>query len=107
MSFLILYYQDLYKEGASLVTQMVKNLSAMQETQGSTPGSESSPGEWNDSHSSIFAWRIPWTEDTGRVIIHGITKSRTWQLSLTEGHISKLIDLNSVLVSVGFLFFIV
>ena len=55
MSFLILYYQDLYKEGASLVTQMVKNLSAMQETQGSTPGLESSPGERNDSHSSIFA----------------------------------------------------
>ena len=107
MSFLILYYQDLYKEGASLVTQMVKNLSAMQETQGSTPGSERSPGERNDSHSSIFAWRIPWTEDTGRVTIRGITKSRTWQLFLTEGRISKLIDLNSVLVSVGFLFFIV
>ena len=33
MSFLVLYYQDPYKEGASLATQIVKNLSAMQEIQ--------------------------------------------------------------------------
>ena len=33
---------------------------------GSIPGSGRSPGERNgNSHSSILAWRIPWTEEAG------------------------------------------
>ena len=32
---------------------------------GSVPGSGKSPGEGMDAHSSIFAWRIPWTEEPG------------------------------------------
>ena len=31
----------------------------------SIPGSERSPGEGNATHSSILAWRIPWTEEPG------------------------------------------
>ena len=31
----------------------------------SIPGSGSSPGEGNGIHSSIPAWRIPWTEEPG------------------------------------------
>ena len=45
----------------SVVAQMVKNLPALRETQG-----------WGDpleegmaTHSSILAWRIPWTEEPG------------------------------------------
>ena len=35
---------------------------------GSIPGSGRSPGEGNGiSHSSILAWRIPWTEKPGRL----------------------------------------
>ena len=30
---------------------------------GSTPGSGRSPGEGNGNHSSILAWRIPWTKE--------------------------------------------
>ena len=30
---------------------------------GSIAGSERSPGEGNDNHFSILAWRIPWTEE--------------------------------------------
>ena len=30
---------------------------------GSIPGSGKSSGEWNGNHSSIRAWRIPWTEE--------------------------------------------
>ena len=26
-----------------------------------------SPGEGNGTHSSILAWRIPWTEEPGRL----------------------------------------
>ena len=32
---------------------------------GLIPGSEKSPGEGNGYHSSILAWRIPWTEEAG------------------------------------------
>ena len=30
------------------------------------------------THSSILAWRIPWTEESGGLhVVHGVTKSRT------------------------------
>ena len=32
---------------------------------GSIPGSGRSPGVRHGSHSSIVAWRIPWTEEPG------------------------------------------
>ena len=41
---------------------MVKNLPANAGDTGSVPGPGRSPGEGN-SNSSIFAWKIPWTED--------------------------------------------
>ena len=31
----------------------------------SIPGSGRSPGEGNGTHSSVLAWRIPWTEEPG------------------------------------------
>ena len=50
---------------ASLVAQMVKNLPAMQETQVQSLGSEDPLEKGMATHSSILAWRIPWTEDPG------------------------------------------
>ena len=44
---------------------VVKNLPANAEEVGSFPGSGRSPGEGNGNHSSILAWRIPWTEESG------------------------------------------
>ena len=41
---------------------VVKNLPANVGGAGSIPGSERSPGEEMATHSSIPAWRIPWTE---------------------------------------------
>ena len=35
----------------------------MQETVGSIPGSGRPLGGENKTHSSILAWKIPWTED--------------------------------------------
>ena len=29
------------------------------------------------THSSIFAWEIPWTEEPGEATVHGATKSQT------------------------------
>ena len=53
--------------GASLVTQMVKNLPAMQETRVQSVGREDPLEKRMATHSSILAWRIPWTEETGRL----------------------------------------
>ena len=60
------YCKSHQKQGASKVTQSVKNLAAMQETQVLIPGSGRSPGEGMATHSSILVWEIPWTEEPGR-----------------------------------------
>ena len=48
---------------ASLVAQMVKNLTAMQETRVQSLGQEDPLEKGMATHSSILAWRILWTED--------------------------------------------
>ena len=53
--------------GASLVAQMVKNLSAMQETQVWSLGWEDPIEKGMTTHSSILAWRILWTDGPGRL----------------------------------------
>ena len=50
---------------ASLVAQMVKRLPAMQETQVQSLGWEDPLEKEMTIHSSILAWRIPWTEEPG------------------------------------------
>ena len=60
-------------KGDSLVAQMVQNLLATQEIQIQSLG-------WGDplekgmaTHSSILAWRIPWTKDPDRLhTVHGV-----------------------------------
>ena len=51
--------------GASLVAQIVKNLPAMWETQVRSLGQEDPLEKGMAIHSSILAWKIPWTEDPG------------------------------------------
>ena len=50
---------------ASLVAWMVKRLPTMQETQVQSQGREDPLEKEMAAHSSILAWRIPWTEDPG------------------------------------------
>ena len=50
---------------ASLVAQLVKNLTAMQETQVRSLGQEDSLEKEMATHSSILAWEILWTEEPG------------------------------------------
>ena len=50
---------------ASLVAQMVKHLPTMQETQVQSLGWENPLEEEMATHSSILAWRMPWTEELG------------------------------------------
>ena len=62
-----------FKLGASLVTQLVKNLPAMPETWVWSLGWEDPLEKGKATHSSVLAWRIPWT-----CITHGVAKSQTW-----------------------------
>ena len=50
---------------ASLVAQWLKNLPAIQETGVRSLGREDPLGKETATHSSILAWEIPWTEETG------------------------------------------
>ena len=54
----------------SLVAQLVKNPPVVWETWVQSLGWEDPVGKEKATHSSILAWRIPWT-------IHEVTKSRT------------------------------
>ena len=47
------------------MAQMVKNLPALQETQVRSLGGEDPLEMGMETHSSILAWRIPWTEEPG------------------------------------------
>ena len=51
--------------GASLIAQLVKNLPAMWETWVQSLGWEDPLEEGMATHSSILAWRVPWTEEPG------------------------------------------
>ena len=51
----------------SLVAQMVKRLPTMEETQVQSLGREDPLEKEMAPHSSILAWKIPWTEEPGRL----------------------------------------
>ena len=53
-------------EFSSLIAQLIKNLTAVQETQVQFLGREDSLEKEMATHSSLLAWRIPWTEEPGR-----------------------------------------
>ena len=52
----------MYLEWASLVAQTIKNPPTMQETQVQSLGWEDPLEKGMAIHTSILAWRIPWTE---------------------------------------------
>ena len=60
----------------------------MQETQepGSIPESGRSPGEEMATHSSIVAWKIPWSEEPGRLQPRGHKESDTTEHTHTHTH---------------------
>ena len=53
--------------GLPLMAQMVKKLPAMQETQVQSLSWDDPLEKGMATHSSILAWRIPWTEELGRL----------------------------------------
>ena len=53
------------RNGTSMVAQLVKNLPTMQETWVQALGWEDPLEKGMAMHSSILAWRIPWTKEPG------------------------------------------
>ena len=49
------------------MTQTVKNLLAIQQTWVASLGRKDNLEEKMAAHSNILAWRIPWTEEPGRL----------------------------------------
>ena len=69
---------------ASLVAQMVKNLHAIQETRIWSLGQEDPLEKEMETHSSTFAWRIPWTEEPGRLKSLGSERvGHDWATNIT------------------------
>ena len=59
---------------ASLAAQMVRNLPAMQKTQAPSLGQEDPLDKGLTTRSSNLTWRIPWTEEPGRLQSTGLQK---------------------------------
>ena len=64
---------------ASLVTQMVKNLPAMQEIRIRSLDQEDPLEKGMGTHSNILTWKIPWTEEPGG--LHSMGSQSQTQLS--------------------------
>ena len=62
--------------GASLVAQRLKHLPAMRETWVESPGQEDPLEKEMATHSSILAWRTPWTEEPGGLQSTGLQRVR-------------------------------
>ena len=78
---------------ASPMAQTVKNLLAMRETLESwvwSLGQVAPLEEEMATHSSILAWRIPWTEAL-QATVHGVTKSRTWLKQLSTCNVPNIL----------------
>ena len=75
----VLLFQSLYHllvdKRASLVTQMVKNLPEMWKSQVRYLSQEDTLEKGMTIHSSILAWKIPWTEEPGELQFMGLPKS--------------------------------
>ena len=69
---------------ASLVAQRLKRLPGMQETRVRSLGWEDSLEKEMATHSSIHAWRLPWTEEPGRLQSTGSQRvGHDWASSLS------------------------
>ena len=80
---------------ASLVTQLVKNPSAMEETPIQFLGLEDPLEKGTAAHSSILDWRIPWTEERSRLQSMGSQRDEhdwatftfgTWSAPIGNSH---------------------
>ena len=73
-------------EWTSLVAWMEKNLPVMQKTQVQSLDQDGPLEKGMATHSSIIAWRIPWTEKPGGLQSMGSQRVRHGQVTFTFTH---------------------
>ena len=77
---------------ASLMTQMVTHLSAVQETQVQSPGWDDPLKKEMAALSSTLAWKIPWMEEPSRLQSMGSQRVRhDWETSLSLSSSSNVL----------------
>ena len=67
-------YVAIFISFTSLVAHLIKNLPAMWETWVQSLGWEDPLKKGMATHSSILAWRIPWTEEPGGLQSMGLRR---------------------------------
>ena len=67
------------------MAQMVKNLPAVQETWVRSLGQEDTLEKSMATHSSILAWRIPWSEELGGLQSIGLQSDTTEETNTHKG----------------------
>ena len=72
---------------------MVKNLPAMQEMRVQSLGGEDPLEKGMATHTSVLAWRIPWTEKAGG--FHGVTESDKTERLNTHTHTGPIRSCNT------------
>ena len=72
---IFIFHLHYYKEWCFPCSSVGKESACNTGDLGSISGSGRSPGERNGNHSSIFVWRIPWTEEPGRLQSMGFHES--------------------------------
>ena len=75
-----MFYKRILKlifEKAKSVAQRLKRLPGMRETRVWSLGWKDPLEKEMATHSSTLAWRIPWREEPGRLLVHGVAKSWT------------------------------
>ena len=86
---------------ASLVAQVVKNMPAMQEMEETrvwSLGQEDPLEKEMATHSNIFAWRIPWTEETGELQLMGSQRvGHNWETKHAQSSYRLVFSCNSLL----------
>ena len=76
-----------HRELASLVVQTVKLVPAKQKNRVRSLGREDPLQKEMATHSSTLAWKIPWTEEPGRLRSMGSEKvGHGWATSLSTGY---------------------
>ena len=96
-TFYCLFLSDnLFNLRTSLVAQVGKNLPAMQETWVRSLGWKDPLEKGMATHFSILVWRIPWTEEPGRLQSMGSQQVRHNRMIDTHNFIFKLVKIKKI-----------
>ena len=87
------------------MAQRLKRLPPLQETRVQSLGWEDPLEKEMAIHSSTIAWKIPWTEEPGRLhVVHGVAKSRTRLSGFTSLHFTLQLHVHKKIVDFAFHF---